>query len=255
MKNKYTCIIVDDEPKAIELLSDSINDLYDNIEIIGTHTSWKTALPAIRNNDFDLLFLDISMPQKTGFDILELVPELKSEVIFITAHSDYAIKAFNYFAAGYILKPIKDAVLTKTIDKVLERISHKKLNTKQPIDAPGPRTRIAVPNNNGLDYFNTAEILFFEATNRYTKVLTANSEVLSSYSIGKFKEIIDNNTDFFQVHRSFIINLNYVKRYERNGTIIMSNGHEIPVSKNVREDFLNLFDKASKGHDPLNDDI
>jgi two-component system LytT family response regulator len=248
MKNRHSCIIVDDEPKAIELLADSIQDLYDNIDIMGTYTTWKTALPAIRNNDFDILFLDISMPQKTGIDILELVPELKSEVIFVTAHSEYALNAFKYFAAGYILKPVKDTVLTKTIDKALERISYKKLVAQKKLEQHNAKNRIAIPNNNGLDYFNLTDILYFEATSRYTKATTSTSEILSSYSIGKFKEILDGNTQFYQVHRSFIVNLDFVKRYERNGTIIMSDGYEIPVAKNTREDFLNIFDKASKSH-------
>lgn len=245
MSNKYTCIIVDDEPKAIELLSDSIHDLFTNIEIISTHTSWKTAIAEIRSNDFDLLFLDISMPQKSGIDLLALVPELKSEVIFVTAYSEHALDAFNYFAAGYILKPVKDDILVKTVSKAVERISYKKMvqSKKQATDI---KPLIGIPNNNGLDYLNCDDILYLEATSRYTRAVAAQKEIISSYSIGKFKELMDPYPFFLQVHRSFIINLNHVKRYERQGVIIMTNGHEIPISKNMRDEFLHIFGRVTK---------
>lgn len=245
MSNKFTCIIVDDEPKAIELLSDSIHDLFNNLEIISTHTSWKTAIADIRNNEFDLLFLDISMPQKSGIDLLALVPELKSEVIFVTAYSEYALNAFNYFAAGYILKPVKDDVLAKTVAKALERISYKKMvqSKKLPTDI---KPLIGIPNNNGLDYLNCDDILYLEATSRYTRAVTSQKEIISSYSIGKFKELMEPYPFFLQVHRSFIINLNHVKRYERQGVIFMTNGHEIPISKTMRDEFLHTFGRVTK---------
>jgi two-component system, LytTR family, response regulator len=245
MNNKYTCIIVDDEPKAIELLSDSIHDLFGNLEIISTHTSWKTAITDIRSKEFDLLFLDISMPQKNGIDLLALVPELKSEVIFVTAYSEYAMDAFNHFAAGYILKPVKDDVLVKTVTKILERISYKKLVQSKKHNAD-IKPLIGIPNNNGLDYLNCDEILYLEATSRYTRAVTSQKEIISSYSIGKFKELTDPYPFFLQVHRSFIINLNHVKRYERQGVIIMANGHEVSVSKNMREEFLHTFGRITK---------
>ncbi len=252
MTNNYTCIIVDDEPKAIELLSDSIHDLFSNIDIISTHTSWKTAIGEIRKNDFDLLFLDISMPQKSGIDLLELAPELKSEVIFVTAHSEYALDAFNYFAAGYILKPIKDEVLVKTVTKALERVATKKAAyAKKP--SAEIRPLIGIPNNNGLDYFNCDDILYMEATSRYTRIVTFKKEIISSYSIGKFKELMGPYPFFLQVHRSFIINLNHVKRYERQGVIIMANGNEIPISKNTRDEFLHIFGRVTKMPDSEDD--
>src|SRR4051812_7026606 len=103
MINKYNCIIVDDEPKAIAQLTQSITDLYTNLIISGTYTGWREALNALRQNETDIIFMDISMPQKNAMDILAMVPDLKSEVIFITAHSDFALQAFDFSAAGYLL--------------------------------------------------------------------------------------------------------------------------------------------------------
>lgn len=241
MERKYNCIIVDDEPKAIQLLAESITGLYDNIEISGTYNTWKTALEALRKKDADIVFMDISMPHKTGIDLLELVPQLKSEIIFVTAYTDYALSAFSYNTAGYVLKPVKDKALATAIDKALEKISYRQLATEKTTTAHAAAAqRIAIASNNGFDYFSTPGIILFEATSRYTKVVTQSATILSSYSIGKCKELLQAHTSFFQAHRSFIVNLDHIKRYERHGIIIMCNGSEVPLSKNLRNDFLKL---------------
>lgn len=238
MNEKYTCIIVDDESKAIELLADHINELYENIDIIGTYTHWQEALQAIRRNNFDLLFLDISMPGKTGIDMIALAPSLNCEVIFVTAHPEHALQAFEHLASGYLLKPVDPYILVRTVDKVLRRISKPTPN----LNGQNRHTNslVAIPNSNGIDYFNTQDIVYLEARNRYTQIVTKTSKILSSYNLGYFKTLITDKS-FYQVHRSFIVNLNFLKRYLKNGTILTSNGEQIPVSKTVRKEFLRLF--------------
>lgn len=248
MKHIFSCAIVDDEPHAIEFLADKLAELYDNLIITGTYGNWKDALPALRNEDLDLLFLDISMPQKNGFNLLSLVPQLKAEIIFVTAYSEYALTAFDFSATGYILKPIKDAVLTKTVDKALERRLNKKL-LREPAQpeggSKGANLKIGIPNSKGLDYINTEDILYLEATRRYTRIVEKGRETLSSYNIGKFWPLLEPHL-FYKVHRSFIVNLNYVNRYESVGIITLSNNKKIPVSKNVRDNFLSIFDRIGK---------
>jgi two-component system LytT family response regulator len=249
MKSGYSCIIVDDEPKAIALLAESITDIYDNLKIVETCSNWKLALEALRKTEVDIVFLDISMPQKTGMDLLDILPDLKAEIIFVTAYSDHAIDAFKYNTSGYILKPVNDKLLVQAIDKALERRQAKRIAEQKPIIGISVSDKIAIPNNNGLDYFNLTDIMFFEAIARNTKVVAQKNKLLSSYSIGKFKEMLQLQTSFYQVHRSFIINLAYIKRYERQGIIIMTDGSEIPLSKNLRNDFLKLY------HNPSSTDI
>ena len=91
----YQCIIIDDEQDAIELLANRIEELYENIEIVATIGNWKTALHTLRNKVVDIVFLDISMPEKSGFDLLQLLPELKTEIIFVTAHDNFALRALS----------------------------------------------------------------------------------------------------------------------------------------------------------------
>ncbi len=132
MKNNFSCIIVDDEPKAIELLKDCINYLFPNLDVIGSYTSWTVALPALRTTECDILFLDVSMPGKTGLDLLTLLPDLETEIIFVTAHSEHAMSAFKFAPSGYILKPIDDTQLTQAVKKSMERSQLKKAAKNTP---------------------------------------------------------------------------------------------------------------------------
>lgn len=240
MTNKYKCIIVDDEPKAVELLQDSINELYENIEITASYNNWKPALQAMKTNECDIVFLDISMPQKNGMDLLALVPELKSEIIFVTAHSEHALDAFGFGATGYVLKPINDTLLYKTINKAIERINHKRAAQSGITIQASHNNKIGIPSQKGIDYVDVDDILYFEAVNRYTSVVKSNEKLLSSYSIGKYRPMLD-GFSFCQVHRSFIVNLKHVKRYEHPGTLHMTNGVTIPVSRQNKDELNKMM--------------
>lgn len=241
--NKYSCLIIDDEPQAIELLADILSALYPDIHIAGTYTQWSKALDGIRNHPCDLIFMDISMQGKSGIDLVRYLPGLKSEIIFVTAYSDHALDAFRVSAAGYILKPVDEAELVKTVDKVLERLHDKRLAAKGISHGVQVQNKIGIPSNNAIDYINTDEIIYLEAVSSYTNVFIAGKKIISSYNLQKFKNTLDSEL-FFQVHRSYLINLNHVRRYENIGMLIMANDAEIPVSKNVREDFLKLFSRV-----------
>lgn len=239
MPEKINCIIVDDEPKMIELLEDSLTELYPDIEIAGKYTNWKNVLERLRNSPPDILFLDISMPGKTGFDLLDLISGLESEIIFVTAHTEFALDAFNFDVCGYILKPIDDKSLIKTVDRGLNRIKKKreKLSVKRQI--------VGVPDATGIRYVNINDIVYCETENRYTKVVTTKEEIMSSYNIGKYQETLIDNC-FYQIHRSFIINLNHVTRYDSTGIVIMSNNKEIPISRKNKDEFLKIFNRVGK---------
>ena len=124
--NNYTCIIVDDEQDAVDLLIARLGYLYKDIEVMGYYNNWEEALHALRIKTPDILFQDISMPEKTGMDLLKLLPDLQSEIIFTTAYSEFAFEAFKFSATGYILKPVEDSELTKAINKAVERINYKR---------------------------------------------------------------------------------------------------------------------------------
>jgi two-component system LytT family response regulator len=244
MKHNYSCAIVDDEPKAIELLKECLAYLFPGLEILGSYTTWNEALPALRTMECDILFLDISMPGKSGMDLLALLPGIESEIIFITAHSEHALNAFKFSPAGYILKPIDDAQLTNSVDRALERVQFRK-QAKQNSAAPAVSAKIGIPNNKGTDYLNIEDIIYLESVNNCTKVVATHGDITSSYTLSRFKVILEKHT-FYQVHRSYIVNLNHIKRYTNEGGILMSNGLDIPISRNFKDGFLHMFSKVSK---------
>lgn len=231
--NNVTCIIIDDEPDAALLLRMCLNDLYPELEIAGMYFNWKGAFHALKHLHVDLVFTDISMPEKSGLDLLQLLPELKTEIIFTTAHSAYALNAMRFAPAGYLLKPIMDTELTAVVTKALERVKYKRLATQYAQGTTG--RKIGIFNNKGTDYVSPADIIYLESVNKCTRVITTQREYLSSYHLGKFRTMLDDT--FFLVHRSFIINLAAVVRYEP-GVVIMSNKRDIPVARNLRDAFF-----------------
>lgn len=242
MPNKISCIITDDEPKMVELLADTLTELYAEIEIAGKYTTWKQALSGIRSVNPDILFLDISMPEKTGFDLLELVPNLSAEIIFVTAHTEFAVEAFNFDVCGYVLKPVNDKALVKAVDRAIARTLLKRKATGA---NENKDLKIGIPDDAGIRYINIYDIIYCESQNRYTKVVTTEGEILSSYNLGRYLETLTQDF-FYQVHRSFIVNLNHVSRYDASGFIVVGKSVEIPVSKTYRDVFQHMFHRVGR---------
>lgn len=241
MTRKFNYIIVDDEPNAIELLQSRMSILFPASELTGSYTRWNDAIAALSMQRPDILFLDISMPEKTGIDFLKLMPDFNFQVIFVTAHSEFAMQAIKLSAAGYILKPVDDYELSFAVNKALGNIN----KTQPKADGQQGKQKIGIPNTKGIDYLNADDILYFESINKYTKVVTKDYSIMSSYNLGEFKKVIDDDS-FFQAHRSYIVNLNKIKRYEMQGVLIMDDNMQIPISKNLRQEFIDLFSKLSK---------
>lgn len=243
MDSNYSYIIIDDEAKAIALLQNAVSKNCPDLFCVGTYSSATEALKVLREGNFDLLFLDISIPQKTGIKLLELVPELDCELIFVTAYEEHALKAYNFSPTGYILKPINFTKLIAAVKKATKHLQDKKLAERYTSEKMFHHNgKIGIKNSRGLDYINVNDILFLKAVSRYTKVVTTDKEYTSSNNLGKFRPVIE-QYNFYSVHRSYIINIDKVKRYESNGIVFMEGGYEIPVAKGSRESFLHLFDR------------
>ncbi len=242
---KFKCIIIDDEPQAIEMLSDHLALLYKNVEVIATCATWTNAIETLRSQEADIVFLDISLQNKNGMELLRLMPDLHAEVVFVTAYSDYALDAYKLTASGYILKPIDETELVKTVDKALKRIKDRR-NANKNINTEHVVNKIGIPNNKAIDYVNALDIIYLSAEGSYTRVVTIARDLVSSYNIQKFKSVLD-MYPFYQIHRSYIVNVNRILRYENSGIVIMENNIQLPVSKIFREQFLKLFNVVNQG--------
>ena len=238
-------VLVDDEEYPRLLLKELLEESFPEIEIIGDADNADDAYETTENEEPDLVFLDIAMPEKTGFDLLQMFDHPDFEVIFVTGYDQYALDAFNHFAIGYLLKPIDSSMLTEVVLNAKKRIESKKSNANiqellQHLSSSTRKTnRIGIPTMEGLEFVEMNEIIRCEGDQKYTKVyLTNRTNILSSYNIGEFRRILEHH-NFFQCHKSHLVNLNHVRKYNKEGTLHMSDDSSVPVSKRKKIEFLN----------------
>lgn len=233
-----TCIIVDDEKLARDLLREYLEN-YPDIEVVGEADQGTDAVEKIDKLKPDLVFLDVQMPGMTGFDVLEDI-EHEPYVIFVTAYDQYAIKAFEKNAVDYLLKPLDEERFRNAVNralkrKTLEHSSIEDLLSSMRSERKGTYdTHIFVQKSEKLFNLPVDEIVYLEASGDYTIITTKADQFVSSSGIGKLEEIL-NPEVFIRVHRSTIVNVNYLKEIERhfNGGMVvkMQSGKSFPVSR------------------------
>ena len=235
---KTTCLIIDDEKLARDLLREYLEP-FSEIEIIGECAKGNEAVEKINKQKPDLIFLDVQMPGMTGFDVLEDIDH-EPYVIFTTAYDQYAIKAFEKNAVDYLLKPLDEERFRLAVNRALKQKKLEQSNLDDLLQSlRGERrtsydSHIFVQKSEKLFNLPVDEIVYLEASGDYTIITTKADQFVSSSGIGKLDEIMNPDT-FIRVHRSTIINLNFLKEIERhfNGGMVvkMQNGKSFPVSR------------------------
>jgi len=244
-------VIVDDERHSREIIRSLISSKFPEIEICGEADSVDAAVKILEKCHPDLLFLDIELPDGTGFDVLEAIGEdIQFEIIFATAYNYYAIRAIKFSALDYLLKPVDKTELVAAIEKAKTRIvdnNHKTSNInllKKQIVKPAP-DKIALPAESGFIFVPIDDIIRCQADSNYTRfVLSKGSPVLVSRTLKEYDELLDEN-NFFRVHNSHLINMAHVKKYLKGKTprVVMSDGTEVEVSIRKKDAFLRHFAK------------
>ena len=246
---RIKALIVDDEELARKNLEILLSDYCPIVEVIGTAANAREAKRFISTNHIDLLLLDIEMPNGSGFDLLEsLEDEINFKIIFITAYHEYALKAFKYSAVDYLLKPINPDELQEAISKVRPGEDHEsKAKIETLIDNIQRKgeliNKIALPSMEGLQFVNLDDIIYCESLDNYTQFyLLDGRRIMVSKTIKYFEEALDESR-FYRVHRSNIINLKYIDKYVKGegGYVVMKQGQRIPVSRRRKDSFLHLF--------------
>lgn len=247
---QITAILIDDERKALAILKNKIERLCPNISIIGETKSPTEGLNLIKQLKPQLVFLDIAMPEMSGFDLLKEIKNPDFEIIFATAFDNYAIEAIDHCAIGYLVKPIDNQDLVKTVNKAIQNINDKTALEKNKllIENLGvlklQNQKIVIPSQEGLEFVKISDIVCCEGTNGYTTIhLPYKKTILSSNSIGHFNKLLENQ-NFYLVHKSHLINLDYIEKYLNEGYVILTNNIKIPVSRNRRTDFLESLKKT-----------
>jgi two-component system LytT family response regulator len=246
--NKHRVLIVDDEPLARESLSLALSE-FKEIEILGECENGFEAVKAIKEKKPDIVFLDIQMPKLDGFDVLELLGENPPFIIFVTAYDQYAVKAFESHALDYILKPVSPERLKKAIQKVWEQL---RLKHNQPVGQllnshhfqKTPLARILVRDRTNVTIIPVEEIVYFEAQVDYVNIHTEERSHLKKQTLSQLETLLDSR-QFIRIHRSFILNINYLKKiepYSKDSRIAkLKTGITLPVSRSGYGRILKLI--------------
>ncbi|MCB9187913.1 MAG: response regulator transcription factor [Flavobacteriales bacterium] len=238
-----TAIIIDDEERARNTLSSLLKMDSPDIEILASCSNVPAGVLAINHYKPQLVFLDIEMPEYNGFELLKFFRDVDFEIIFVTAYSEYAIKAFEVSAIDYLLKPIDMDQLHLAIEKFKKKRSQTNIQQridllKENLDHQEVR-KIALPMNDGLLFVEVQDIIMLEAEGSYTHVFLRNgSKMLVSKKIGFFEDLLSNRTFIYRPHRSFLINLNHIKKYIKGeGSIVMDNTFVVSISRDKKTEF------------------
>jgi two-component system LytT family response regulator len=240
-------IIVDDEPLAQKHLSSLLGRYCPQLELRAVAATVEEALEQILIHSPGLVFLDIELAGQNSFEILEQIRHRHFEVVFVTAHDEFGIRALKQDAADYILKPVNKLDLINAVDKALERLLQRR-SIRHHEEHPGPAEpqRLALPTLEGLQFIHTAEIMYCESEGRYTRFYMAdNKTILVSRNLGAYEALFPVRS-FVRIHHHYIVNVNFVERYikGRGGHVVMKNGKMLEVSSRKKDDF---FEKLGEG--------
>ncbi|QLC66160.1 response regulator transcription factor [Flavobacterium sp. LPB0248] len=230
------CVIIDDEPLAVELLQDFVKKV-DTLELVSTFNNAIDAVSFINQNNVDLVFLDIQMPHFSGIDFLNTI-EKKPLVIFTTAYSDYAVEGFNLGAVDYLVKPIPFHRFLKAVvraQQVLQPVTTQTLaenNNTPEIEQDFMFVRAEYENVK----LNFADILFIEGLKDYVKIYTTDNKfTLTLISLIKLENLLSSK-GFARIHRSYIINIKHVKSIQKNKVLISDK--RVPISESYKNTFF-----------------
>jgi len=251
MIENINALVVDDEFQSRKLIAKMLSRFFPEINNILEAATVAEAVKAVDTNLPQLIFLDIQMHGENGFDLLDKIPDLNFEVIFITAHNQFAVKAFRYNALDYLMKPVDADEFKIAVLKALKRIN---LAAKSPAEQVGslkqqlknPQKlpeRIIIPTAEGYLVIPVQDISYCHAVSNYTVFyLKDQTKVTSSYTLGHYEDLLCEH-NFFRIHRSYMINLAFIKMYRKadGGTVVMNDGQEIEVSRGNKEAFMKFF--------------
>ena len=235
-------ILVDDEMNALDALRILLKENCPNIDIVAEVCNVSDGIKEISNKKPDLVFLDIDMPDGTGFDLLSRLPEKNIHVVFVTAFNNHAIRAFKVNAVDYLLKPVNKFELIDAVAKVQRTIQMREGYINLDIFLQHLKQtetgKIAIHTSDGIEYFDPDDIIHADADGSYSKIFTKNKTIMVAKYLKEIKEILIDKR-FYRAHNSFIINLNHVQKYSsKENMVIMTDGNRIILSKMNKIEFL-----------------
>jgi two-component system LytT family response regulator len=241
-------LIIDDEKRTRELIARMVQSFELGVLAFPLGESVKSGVEQIDDLRPNIVFLDVQMPDGTGFDVLSEVKFKDFEVIFVTAHEEYAIKAIKFSALDYLLKPIDPEELKSSLKRAIESLDRKKDESqfealKYNIE-PNQKKKLVLKTQESAHIVDLDEIIRCEADRNYTQFyLIGGKKILVSKTMKDFETILASHR-FLRVQQSHLINLNYVDRYNKGhgGSVVMKDGSEVPLSPNKRDIFFKFLE-------------
>lgn len=244
--DKITCVIVEDEAVARDVLTSYLTKYCPNINVIGVAENAKTAVEQLHKLKPQLVFLDVEIPYGNAFDVLEACKDLSFETIFVTAYSEYALKALNASASYYLLKPLNIEELIKAVAVVEEQLAQKEKFDRTEIllqQAKNPEQKLqklVIPTIHGFEVVRLEEVVRLQANGNFTDIiLQSGQKKMACRFLKHYEDLL--SFPFMRVHRSHLINCDFVRAYNKGGFIEMLNGDEVELSASYKEEFLSLF--------------
>jgi two-component system, LytTR family, response regulator len=241
-------IIIDDEYVSRNVLKKLLTIHCPDVKVIGEFTNAKDGKTAIDDLQPQLVFLDISMPGKSGIDMLKEFTDIDFKIIFVTAFHEYTIQAIRFSAIDYLLKPVDVKELKEAIERVKEKADEKQ---QQPLQSfisniqasPQQEMQLCIPDLKGFRVIKLNEIIYCEASNNYTTIyLTKNEKLLASRPLLDYEAMLK-SFSFMRIHKSHLINMQHLKEYIKGegGFVVMANGKQLEVSRRKKEAFISYM--------------
>jgi len=248
-------MLIDDEPRGISSMQKLLQINCPNINVIGSSTDANAAIEMVRSLRPDLIFLDIAMPAKNGFELLKELNGSNFEVIFVTAHNEFMIEAFHFSAIDYLLKPVEDNLLVDAVNRAKKRIEEKSgnknietfLHNLKQNQSP-QKMKLCIPSLRGFQVIELDDILYAESSGNYTNLYFANNKmVCTSKPMHEYEKLLE-DAGFVRIHKSILVNLLHVKEYLRGegGSVLLSTGKELEVSRRKKDFFLSKMKEFYK---------
>ena len=242
---KLKSIIVEDEEISRDILKNYLNKYCTNVEVLGEASNVEEGLLLIRNNELDLVFLDVEMPYGNAFDLLEKVGDIDFETVFVTAYNHYAMDALNAHASYYLMKPISIDELIKAVDYVSEIKTKEQALQNQVLKPKSNKVngKITIPQQRGFEVLNTADVLYCIADDNYSEIYLNNGKKKLVSKTLKYVQEVLKDANFARVHKSYLVNVDEIVKYVKGkgGSVVMSNGKQIMVSASKKAELLSYF--------------
>ncbi|CAG5006177.1 Transcriptional regulatory protein BtsR [Dyadobacter sp. CECT 9275] len=250
----YSAVLIDDEVHCTESLRLLLEIATPDVKVAAIFNESGAALEYLKTHPVDLVFLDIEMPEMNGFQLLGALDQLRFDVVFVTAYDQYAIKAFNFSAISYLLKPVDEDDLKDTLTRWQEK-KYKVMGQNQlsmmwelMANKEKPKSKIALPTNDGLEFLEISTIIRCESESNYTRLYCSDkSRYLICRTLKDVEKVLQEN-GFIRIHHSHLINPQFIRKFVRHdgGFIVMEDGEQISISKTKKSRLFELLNDVER---------